>query len=313
MIDFNDVHKWQENQILEKYSFTKNVQIEFYDLSKKETALNIIRNNDFLQYHYFSQQYNIVKAASFIYLFYINYNGIKMYIGFASVAIPTLTKKIRRKYFGKNFLETVYSESKRLNKPESGKIYVLSRLVLLPSYRGLGLSRHLLEEITRDMRKHSFYFEMWSNMFHNYYFAGYEFNTLYIDCRKYLNEDEYQKFFTSDGGVIASGGKCFKGETKYIATVVFDFKKDDFLKNIIKEKYGVDVDWSVKNTITKDDFMWADENEIPMILLEYSNIENVKQNKDLIISNETNYLASMKDKKKKSTKIDNIIEGDDEW
>ena len=53
MIDFNDVHKWEQNQILEKYDFKKNIQVEFFDLNQKQEALNIIRNNDIVKNHYF--------------------------------------------------------------------------------------------------------------------------------------------------------------------------------------------------------------------------------------------------------------------
>lgn len=309
MIDFNDVHKWEQNQILEKYDFKKNIQVEFFDLNQKQEALNIIRNNDFLQYHYFSQDYKAVKAASYIYLFYLTYNDIKMYIGFASIASPTLAKKLRRKYFGKQFFETIYSESKIQNK--SVKTYVLSRLVLLPSYRGLGLSTFILEKITKDMRNKSFYFEMLSNMFHTFYFGGYEFNTIFIKSKNILSKDEYENYFSGDSDITKStkGLRGFKGETKFVANLVFDFKKDEFLKNIIKEKYNIEIDWNLKNEINRENFIWADNNEIPLILLEHSNIENIKQNKDIILKTEQEYLS----RHKKELKNIDFTEGDNLW
>lgn len=314
MIDFNDINQWKQGQILSKYSFINNLKIECYDINNKEKAINIIRNNDFLQYHYFSQDYGPVKSASYIYMFYLTYNNIKMYIGFASIAAPTLAKKLRRYYFGKQFLETIYAESKQQGdgKKINHKTYVMSRIVLLPSYRGLGLSKYILEEITKDMRSKSFYFEMLSNMFHNYYFAGYEFNTIFIDTKKYLNKEEYNKYFAAEGDTKeksskSRGPKGFKGETKFLANLVFDFKKDNFLHDIIQKKYNIDINWNNKEEITKEKLLWCNENEIPLILVEYFNFDYIKENKDVILQAEKNYISNIK------IDLKDIEEGEDLW
>lgn len=317
MIDFNDINLWKQGNNLEKYNFKNNIKIEQYDLKNKETALNIIRNNDFLQYHYFSQDYNAVKAASYIYLFYLTYNNIKMYIGFASIAAPTLAKKLRRKYFGKQFLELLYAESKEQNGFVKDKTYVMSRIVLLPSYRGLGLSAYLLEYITKDMRNKSFYFEMLSNMFHNYYFAGYEFNTTFINIKKLLTKEEYALYFESSGTTVekiskngkSHGPKGYKGDTKYLANIVFDYKENDFFKKILQDKYNVEIDWNIKNEFTREMILWADENEIPLILLKHLDFNYIKENKENILEAENNYIKSKKDILKKI----NIEEGEDLW
>lgn len=311
MIDFNDIQLWQLNQKLEKYNFKTNVKIECYDLSNKKEAINIIRNNDFLQYHYFSQDYGPVKAASYIYLFYLTYNNIKMYVGFASIAAPTLAKKLRRRYFGKAFLETVYDKSKKENGFIKDKTYVMSRIVLLPSYRGLGLSRYLLEHITKDMSTKSFYFEMLSNMFHNYYFAGYEFNTTFIDTKKYLSKEEYNDYFLAEGTTKdlsgkSQGPKGFKGDTKYLANLVFNFNKNDFFKELILNKYGLELDWNTKYEINKEKLLWSEENEVPLLLLEYYNFDYIKKHKDEILQKEKDYIANIK-----MEDLD-IEEGDDE-
>lgn len=304
MLDFNDVHEWTEGQKLQKYNFKDNVKIEMYDQKTKKKALNIIRNNDFLQYHYFSQQYDVVKGASYLYLFYIKYNGVKMYVGFASISQPTLNKTLRKRYFGKNFLPSLFMESSKLSKDLLYKTYVLSRIVLLPSYRGLGIARYLLENIVRDMRNKSYYFEMLSNMFHNYYFAGYEFNTIFIDMKKHLTFEEYQIYFEGKKyDEYDNAPKGFKGNSKYIANMVFDFKKDAVMSEMLGRKFGVDFDWTNKQEMTREKILWATENEMPLILLEYFDFDFVKKNRDNIIKSENEYF--------KNNNVKN--EGQPEW
>lgn len=293
MKDFNDVTTWKLNQKLEKYEFKNNVFMEKYDLKNKQIAMNIIKNNDFLQYHYFSQQYGVVQSSSFIYLFYIKFNNIKMYIGFASFNSPTLNKKLRNIYFGKHFLKTMFFENKSENNLENNyKSFVLSRLVLLPSYRGLGLSTFLLESMTTNMRQHASYIEMFSNMFHNYYFAGYEFDTTFIKLKQMLTIDEYSQFFA--GFKNPEKVRGFKGKSKYIANMVFDFKHDEIFKNIMFKKYGFMIDYDTEFELNKIKILWAVENQIPIILLKYFDFNEIKINKKQIQKNEHIYLTQFK-------------------
>ena len=139
-----------------------------------------------------------------------------------------------------------------------------------------------------------------------------KYDTIFIDTKKYLNKEEYNKYFAAEGDTKeksskSRGPKGFKGETKFLANLVFDFKKDNFLHDIIQKKYNIDINWNNKEEITKEKLLWCNENEIPLILVEYFNFDYIKENKDVILQAEKNYISNIK------IDLKDIEEGEDLW
>jgi len=277
------INQWKVNDVIEKFDFKKETSIEFYSAknkTEKNKAINIIKNNDMLQYHYFAQEYNVVKAASYIALLSIKHNGIKLYIGFISVSSPTRDKMLRSAYFGTKLLQHSYDD------PEDLKSYVMARVVLLPSYRGLGLASYFIDEVVKFMKNtpNFMYMEMVSNMLHNYNFSGKEYNQTFIDMKYILSDEQYNRYFASmlfdENGNKKDNFKdkqneCkgYKGFSKLIGNLVFVFNENkyDFLIDLYKRLYDIEIDFNINNELTADDIMLAKELKFPLIILKHSN------------------------------------------
>lgn len=288
-----DTSQYNVNDIIDKVDFKELVEIEYYHASnpkEKQKALNIIKNNDFLQYHYFAQDYRVVKGASVLALMSIKYNNIKMYIGFASLNSLALNKTLRGRYYGSRLIEYSYF------RPEKLTSYVISRVVLLPSYRGLGLAKFFVNNVAQYIKKQPdfFYLEIISNMFHNYYFAGDEFNSFFVDIKKTLSKENYDKYFASymydEEGNIRGGGDRLKfvvgvkGITKLIGNVAFilNDKYNYILEEWYKGLYDIDIDFSINKTLTEDEILKCEECNFPLFIAMHSNekIRELTPNKE---------------------------------
>jgi len=269
-----NINNFKEGDEIEKYDFKKNVFFECYSSAingEKEKAINIIKNQDFLQYHYFAQDYAAVKSASYIIFMCIKYNDIKTYVGFLSIASPTLNKILRNRYFGKTFLKKYYSHDKR-------SFYNITRVVLLPSYRGLSLGKYFVDyTLTTVMEEKNINFlEMSSNMLHTYDFSGNIFNKFFIDSKNILNKTQYEYLFKGQKGTMEEKKKRikgYKGESKLIANYVFHFnpKLSDFFVSFYKKEYGVNIDFNINNEISAEYIIKGYDENVPYILLKHSN------------------------------------------
>lgn len=279
-----DTSQYKVNDIIDKVDFKELVEIEYYHATnpkEKQKALNIIKNNDFLQYHYFAQDYRVVKGASVLALMSIKYNNIKMYIGFASLNSLALNKTLRGRYYGSRLIEYSYFRPEKLNS------YVISRVVLLPSYRGLGLAKFFVNNIAKYIKKQPdfFYLEIISNMFHNYYFAGDEFNSFFVDIKNTLSKENYDKYFASymydeDGNIRGGGDRLkfvvgVKGITKLIGNVAFIYneKYNYILEEWYKGLYDIDIDFSINKTLTEEEILKCNECNFPLFIAMHSNEE----------------------------------------
>ena len=263
---------------MEKIDFKEMLEIEVVDASdkdKKAKAFNIIRNNDFLQYHYFAQGYDVVKTASYLFVISIKYKNVKTRIGFISLNSPSLDKTLRTRYYGMHMLRMMYEKKMNL------KAYVISRIVLLPSFRGLGITSFLVDSVIDFLKSQDdfFYVELVSNMFHTFYFGGTKLDRTFIDLKKSLSENDYNEYFASLNGKMARGYR----ETELIGNMSFfhNDKHNQIFTEWYKNKYNIDVDFNLENKIDSDDIVQAKELSVPLIFLKHTNM-SLQEIKDVI-------------------------------
>ena len=265
-----------------KFSFKDKVKIEIYRGKNKEIGYNIIKNMDMMMYHYFGQEYHVVKGATILVLVYIEYNNLKHYIGFISMDAPTLNKKIRNLLLGKQFFKNVYHFS-RLNNLETPEIYTFNRIVLLPNFRGLGLSKHIQSEVIKQL-KDIFLLEITSSMLHSFDFITEEFNksSLSLDKRFFIGDTKIKK--------DPKNFKGYKGESKFMGGLVFYINFKEEYKKLLQQYYKKVYNFNINlDDITKlnntldlskykyDDLLYLYEKGIPLVFLNFKNIEELKQ------------------------------------
>jgi hypothetical protein len=277
-----DINSLNVGDKIDKINFKNKIEIEYFkssNVEEKKKALNIIKNNDMLQYHYFAQEYTVVKNASYIALMSIKYNNMRMYIGFISASSPSKNKKLRSNYYGAHMLPYSYSLKRGL------KSYVMARVVLLPSYRGLGLGGYFIDNMVQYMKKTPdfFYMEIVSAMFHNYYFGGSVFDKTFIDLKNIMTEKEYDDYFVGVQSIAnvepseksRSNVPGFKGFSKRIGNVAFVFNKshNEILQDWYKKLYNIDVDFEMNNTLLSEDVILAAELKFPIVFLKHTNLK----------------------------------------
>jgi hypothetical protein len=136
---------------MQKIDFKNQMNLEFYHNfdetefpqknGPKSEGYNIIKNNDFLQFHYFAQEYSVVKSASILVLISITQNNIKHYIGFVALGTFTLDKQIRNQLLGARFFPHIYHIKNTVERFKNLKAFNIQRIVFLPSFRGLGINK----------------------------------------------------------------------------------------------------------------------------------------------------------------------------
>jgi len=245
-----------------------NINIEYYYGETKKRGVEIVKNNDMLQYHYFAQDYGQVERASMICMVTITTNGLKEYIGFVSLNSPTLDKIFRNQFFGKTFFRNMYKLYKGM------KFLTMSRIVTLPSFRSLGITKKLQDKISDDLFSNSIpnftdviYIEVSSVLLHNFNFSGTKFNQTFINLKDTLTKEDYDILFKGNNQVNTRGYK--KGATK-VANTVFRYNEKYYfvLKEYIEKTFKVSVTEEDKNVLLREvnniDFRGIKE---PLILL----------------------------------------------
>jgi hypothetical protein len=278
---------------MNKIDFKNQMNLEYYhnfdesEFSQKDgpksEGYNIIKNNDFLQYHYFSQEYNVVKSASILVLVSIIQNNIKHYIGFVALGTFTLDKQIRNQLLGPRFFPHIYHIKNTIDKFKNLKAFNILRIVFLPSFRGLGLNKEVQNRIIDFLSQNPnvFYLEISSQMLNNFDFLTDRFNKTFLNC----SLDHFLPPKLSKKG--ASGAKGYKGDSKYIATTatyIFRNELNDLLLKILYKKwYNILIDdfSKVNDTIKIDDYDPEDieylkKNKIAINLLNFYDMDYLK-------------------------------------
>ena len=290
---------------MNKIDFKNMMNLEFYHNfdntefpqkdGPKSEGFNIIKNNDMLQYHYFAQEYSVVKSASILVLVSITQNNIKHYIGFVALGTFTLDKKIRNQLLGPRFFPHIYHIKNTIEKFKNLKAFNILRIVFLPSFRGLGLNKEVQNRIIDFLGQNPnvFYLEISSQMLNNFDFLTDRFNKTFLNCSldHFLPPKLSKKGASGVSGASGisgvSGAKGYKGDSKYIATTaVYIFRNDlnDLLLKILYKKwYNITLEnlSKINKTIDidsyeKEDIEYLKENKIAINLLNFYEMDYLK-------------------------------------
>jgi len=202
-MDIEQINYTEDN--FKEINFKELVNIEIYtdrNVEKngtKKEGFNIIKNNDMMQYHYFGQEYNAIKSSTYLVVFNIINNDIKHYIGFISLTTPTLNKTLRNMYFCSNLLPNLY-------KKDKFQLYVISRMVILPSFRGMGLSKFLIDKMSERIKNYIDYIEISSIILNTIDFMPDSFNKTFLKLDKH-KRDEFFLYLLKEQGGRAKGAK----------------------------------------------------------------------------------------------------------
>lgn len=279
---------------IEYIDIKEKIKLEYYYGDNKHIGEKIIKNNDMLQYHYFSQEYNVVKTSQILCIITLEHHNIKTYIGFIALNPPTLNKTYRNMYYGKNFLKKIYEIRKENKKYSEVKILNISRLVFIPSFRGLGVAKYVQDTMMDDMfnnRIEAFedvvYLEISSLMLHTFDFSGDRFNKTFLNLKKIYDKEKYFDFFKPLDLKDKSGVKGFKEDTSYIANTAFRFNENyrELFEIYLKDYFDIEItdeQWEklfdVVEDVFLDDEKFADyrKRDIPLMLTNIMTDEQLK-------------------------------------
>jgi len=255
--------------LIEKIDLMQSIDIEYYYNENKKIGYDIVKRNDFLQYHYFSQDYKVLETSQVICLITITYNGLKEYIGFISLNSPSLDKKFRNQFFGNRFFIKIYKMYKDI------KLLNISRIVVLPSYRGLGLTKKLQKRISDDLFSNALenftdvlYIEINSIMLHNFDFVDDSFNKTFLNLKNTLSIEDYFEFFKGKNDKNAQG---YKEGTSLISNIAFRFN----------EKYL----YVLREYVEKYLYVKVKDKDVKLLLNEVNNRDFRGTKKALILEN----------------------------
>jgi hypothetical protein len=149
-------------------------EIETYrtnDKKAKRKAFQKVQKLDLLGYHYFSQEYDAVKSAYILFHLYVRFGKRRYLCGAISVHISGMNKILRNVFFGTEF----FGKFRKYILETYGikaKFVTISRFVLFPQFRGIGLARKFAELVTDELEKDEdiFLIEIFSSMLYNFDF-----------------------------------------------------------------------------------------------------------------------------------------------
>jgi len=277
-----------DNGYIPKVDFKKYANIKLYGKKglPKQDGFNIIKNNDMLQYHYFSQEYNIIKSSHITSILEIDINNIKYNIGFASINCSILNKTLRRRYFGNNVYLLIMSYFKQ-NFSRKTNFCTINRTVMMPNFRGLGLAKYFQEETVKKLEETQddiCVLELYSSMLHNFNFMS----PIFTNMGNIIKTKEgFNKFFGIEDPYSIKGKrskfvKSFKTTqiTSLAGYVFYIFKSHyKYFEIFYKEYYGVDLDFNIKREITEEIALEFMDLNIPLIIWERTNmsLEDIKK------------------------------------
>ena len=298
-----------DNGVIPKLNFLDYSNVNMYGKKSlpKQEGFNIIKDNDMLQYHYFSQEYRIIKSSYLISILDIDINNIKYNIGFASINCSILNKTLRRRYFGNNVYLLLMSYMKQ-NYGRKTNFVTINRTVMMPNFRGLGLAKQFQEETLKQLvetQDDIAVVELFSSMLHNFNFMS----PMFTNMGDYITPENFDAFFE------ISKDQKIKTKTKYIksfktntitslAGYVFYIFEDHYkyFEEFYKEYYNVDLDFNVYRPMTEEIMLEFMETNTPIILWERSNM-SLEDIRKIDIKNCVRVMESKYGPKKSKEKI----------
>ena len=263
--------------------FTESMKVTLYYGNTKQKAVNIIKNSDMLQYHYFSQDYKMVKSASIISILSITHNNIEYNIGFMCFSYSDVNKSFRNIYFDKNFLLNYIRFSKE--RDINTNFLTITRFVIMPYFRNLNLSKSFQKKTIDKILDTQEYkditaIEIYSNLLYNFNFLCEEFEDILINQAR-LNKTEFIEtvvtYIQEDiyGCKEASATK-FGDKLLSLGGFAINHNHDELLKSYYLDKYNINIDFNKKRVLSNDIIInqikkYKDkkcENFMPLIVLE---------------------------------------------
>lgn len=263
---------------ISKIDFESSAEVTLYYGDTKDTGFNIVKNNDMLQYHYFSQEYNILKVTSVIAILSMNFNGIKYYIGFINLNYSSLSKIMRHRYFGKNMYLTLKGFTEQ-EFDDSTHYMTINRTVMMPNFRGLGLSKLFQREAIKQLYEIPRFqnivaVELYSNLLHSFNFLDPIFNDVFTNSENVLSKKQFAQYYEVEKSEKNRQSQDYKGETKYIANYGFNLNPKNYYRLVkyYQETYGVTLDFDKKRDVPPHIYIEALEGERPLIIWQYTDI-----------------------------------------
>jgi len=151
--------------------------IEMYRTGDKEKkkakrkAFQKIEALDLLSYHYFSQEYDAVRSAFILFHLYVRYGKRRYFCGAISVHISGMNKILRNIFFGTEFFGK-YRKHIIENYGVKAKFATITRFVLFPQFRGIGLAKIFTDLVTKKLEEIEdiHMIEIFSSMLYNFDF-----------------------------------------------------------------------------------------------------------------------------------------------
>ena len=199
---------FQNQEIRFTTSHRKNIrneiklEIELFttlDKKSKKKAFGKITDLDMLSFHYFSQEYEAVKSSYMIVMLYVNYNKRRYLTGFMSLHVSSMNKILRNVFFGSEFFGKFRNFVLSKYKIPL-KFLTISRFVMFPQFRGIGLAREFVDLLTNKLENFEdvFMIEIYSSMLYNFDFMPKNWVKYSNVVRNQFSSfDEYIKFCRS--------------------------------------------------------------------------------------------------------------------
>ncbi len=268
-----------------RFDFNEHIDMEVYSTKdgNKRQGYNIVERNDMLQYHYFSQEYSVVKTASHIILLTITKGGIKQYIGFASFNTPALNQSLRSALYGREFYRFLLGQD-FFDIP----CIAISRLVILPSFRGLGLNKEFQKLMLNYFENNNiFLVDIYSNLLHSMDFLSNRFNKSFFTLEKFQEIFDFIGFSNTKDNSGPIKKMIAKGmNQRGLGGIWINPNYNNILQRYYKEAYRLDIsDKEIQNQVvnfklfTFEEIKNFKDNNIPFILSNWFTMQSLLENK----------------------------------
>jgi len=150
------------------------LEVEMYTTANKKDKRAVfatLEKLDVLQYHYFAQEYDALKACYITSLCYVKYRKHRYLAGVIAWHVSSMNKILRNVFFGsemfghfRKYMIDTYNVK--------AKFITISRFVLFPQFRGIGMASKFVDMAVRQIepQKDILMMEIYSSMLYNYDF-----------------------------------------------------------------------------------------------------------------------------------------------
>lgn len=147
------------------------LEIDVYTTSQKKDkryAFETLERLDLLSYHYFSQEYIALKACYINCLCYIKYKKHRYLAGAIAFHVSSMNKTFRNVFFGSEFFGKFRKHMLGTHQIPA-KFLTISRFVLFPQFRGIGIAKKFVELATDRISQQPdvLLIEIYSSMLYN--------------------------------------------------------------------------------------------------------------------------------------------------